>query len=105
MSVKESLTQMMTDTKIATGVATTTTGTGLATFLDIIPDGIGKLATLVGIVLSCVLIYTHLRKGRAEYDKIRLETRLLVEKEERRAREAQRRRETGQPTRRQEDQG
>ena len=37
----------------------------------------GTVATLVGIVLSLVLIYTHWRNGRAEYNKTKLEMELL----------------------------
>ena len=72
-----SLTQ---DVAVATGVATWTAGIGIGTILEWIPNDIGKLATLVGIVLSTVLIFTHLRKGRAEYNKIQLEIKLLEEK-------------------------
>ena len=46
------------------GMATSaaTTGSGLATVLNLIPADIGKLATLIGLVLSSVLIYAHLQK-------------------------------------------
>lgn len=79
MSVKEGLSELAQNPKIATLVSTVTTGTGLGTFLDVIPNDIGKLATLVGIVLSSVLIYTHWRKGRIEYEKIQLEILALKE--------------------------
>lgn len=55
--------------KSGAAVSAATTGTGLGTFLDLIPNDIGKLATLVGIVLSVILIYSHLltvRKTRIE---------------------------------------
>lgn len=54
--------RVVTDVKTAAGVAATTTGTGLAAWLEKIPPDIGKLATLVGIVLSCVLIVTHIKR-------------------------------------------
>lgn len=54
--------RVVTDVKTAAGVATATTGTGLAAWLEKIPPDIGKLATLVGIVLSCVLIFTHIKR-------------------------------------------
>lgn len=65
--------------KTAAVVAAGTTGTGLGTLLDLIPDSIGKLATLVGVFLSVVLIYTHLRnaKARARADDIAYERALL----------------------------
>lgn len=73
----------MSDTKVASVVASVTTATGVGTLLELIPDDIGKLATLVGIMLSSVLIYTHWRNGRIEYQKTRLEIEIL--REERRA--------------------
>ncbi|MAF42841.1 MAG: hypothetical protein CMI54_01550 [Parcubacteria group bacterium] len=83
MSIKTELTQALTDTKTAIAVATTTTSTGVGTILDLIPDNIGKLATLVGIILSSVLIFTHLRKGTIEYRKTKLEMKILEEEAKR----------------------
>lgn len=105
MSVKEGVQQLASNPKIASGVSAMTTGTGLGTFLDWIPNDIGKLATLVGIVLSLVLIYTHWRKGRIEYQKTQLEILVLKEKEAERIEAAQKRKEAGQPTRRADDMG
>lgn len=59
MHVKEHLTHLATSPKVATAVTTATAGTGMGTILDLIPDDIGKLAVLVGIVLSSLLIYSH----------------------------------------------
>lgn len=103
MSVKEGLTELAQNPKVASAVSTVTTGTGLGTFLDVIPNDIGKLATLVGIVLSSVLIYTHWRKGRIEYEKTQLEILVLKEKEAERIEAAHRRKEAGEPARRKED--
>lgn len=103
MSVKEGLTELAQNPKVASAVSTITTGTGLGTFLDLIPNEIGKLATLVGIVLSSVLIYTHWRKGRIEYQKTQLEIMILMEKEAERIDAAHRRKEEGLPVRRSED--
>lgn len=77
MSAKD----LLGNPKIASGVSAMTTGTGLGTFLDMIPNDIGKLATLVGIALSLVLMYTHWRKGRIEYRKTQLEIKILLERE------------------------
>ena len=103
MSVKEGLTELAQNPKVASAVSTVTTGTGLGTFLDVIPNDIGKLATLVGIVLSSVLIYTHWRKGRIEYEKTQLEILVLKEKEAERIEAAHRRKEAGLPATRSED--
>ena len=75
----------------------------MGTVLEMIPNDIGKAATLVGMVLSSVLIYTHFRKGRIEYEKTHLEILILKEKEAERIESAQRRREVGLPTNRTED--
>lgn len=103
MSAKEGLTELAQNPKVASAVSTLTTGTGLGTFLDLIPNDIGKLATLVGIVLSSVLIYTHWRKGRIEYEKTQLEILVLKEKEAERIEAAHRRKEAGLPANRRED--
>ncbi len=71
---------MLENTKIAATVATGTTASGLSSLLEIIPDDIGKLATVVGIALSLVLIYFHIRKGRLEKRKLELEVRELERK-------------------------
>lgn len=103
MSAKEGLQELASNPKIASTVSAATTTTGLGTFLDLIPNEIGKLATLVGIVLSLVLIYTHWRKGRIEYTKTQLEIMILMEKEAERIDAANRRKEEGLPARRSED--
>lgn len=103
MNVKEGLAELAQSPKIASAVSTVTTGTGLGTFLDIIPNDIGKLATLIGIILSTVLIYTHWRKGRIEYQKTQLEILVLKEKEAERIESAHRRKEAGLPANRKED--
>ena len=68
---------ILTDVKVAITVAATTASTGLGAALDLIPEDVGKLAALVGICLSLVLIYTHLRNGRQQYRKTEIEIELL----------------------------
>ncbi len=58
----ETLTNFLTDIKAAWIVAVTTGTTGTATFLDFIPDDIGKLATMISMVLGVVLIISHRKK-------------------------------------------
>jgi hypothetical protein len=48
----------------AVGVATGATGAG--SWLDVIPDDIGKLAAVVGILLSATLITIHIRRELRE---------------------------------------
>lgn len=81
MSVRSAVEQVVASPKIASGVSAITTGSGVGTFLDLIPDSIGKLATLIGIILSLVLIYTHWRRGRIEYEKTLLEIAILKKRE------------------------
>jgi len=81
MNVKELLLELTKSQKAACVVSTVTTGTGLGKFLNMLPHYTGQIATVAGIVLSIVLIYTHWRKGRVEYRKTRLEIRILREKE------------------------
>ena len=84
MSLKNYIQELAQDIKVALGVGTATTSTGTATVLDWIPNDIGKLASLVGIALSVVLIYTHFRRSRLtdiEYKKTLLEIEILKAKE------------------------
>lgn len=56
------LSKILMDVKTAWVSAIGTASSGIATILDKIPADIGKLATLVGIVFSLVLIYAHIRR-------------------------------------------
>lgn len=103
MSAREIAQEVANNPKIASVVSAITTGTGVGTLLELIPDDIGKLATLAGFILSCVLIYTHIRRGRIEYEKTELEVTILREKEAERIDKALQRRAAGQPTRREDD--
>lgn len=76
MSVRETVEQIAHNPKVAGLVGTATTGTGMGTIFDIIPDDIGKLATVVGIILSCILIRTHwtnMKKANLELEMLREE--------------------------------
>ena len=75
------LQHVVTNTKTGAAVATTTTTTGLGTFLDWIPSDIGKLATLVGILLSLTLIYVHVAREMRDRRREALELALLRDKE------------------------
>jgi len=56
----------MTNPKVAGFVSAATTTTGVGSMFDLIPDDIGKLSALVGVILSLVLTYNHARKGHME---------------------------------------
>ena len=84
-------TTLLNDIKVAWLTGVGTMGTGIGTILEMIPENIGKLATLIGIILSVVLIFTHFRKGLVEYEKTKLEIVILKEKEAERLEAAARR--------------
>ncbi len=77
MSITKQLTSLTSSARSATIVSAVTTGSGLAMVLEMIPNDIGKLATVTGIVLSIILIFNHIRKGNIEYLNIKLENKLL----------------------------
>jgi len=93
MSVKE----LMADPRIGAAVASGTVGTG--TIIDLIPDGIGKVSMLIGMILSILLIRVHY----ANLQKIKMEVGIMKRKEEERLEAARLRKEEGQPLRREED--
>lgn len=101
--LKHVVTELAQNDKVAATVAAVTTSSGAATWFNWIPSDIGKIATLVGIVLSIVLIITHWRKGRAEHRKLMMEIDVLAEREAERLERARKRREQGQPVRRADD--
>lgn len=65
------------DGRIGGIVATGTTGSGVGAWLNVIPNEIGKLATLVGIILSITLIIMYIRKMRQEARESDLKLELL----------------------------
>ena len=48
--------------KTAATVAGMTTGSGILTVLEWLPANIGSVASIVGIVLSSVMIFIHLKQ-------------------------------------------
>lgn len=80
--------EQLQNPKVGAAVAAITIGNGVsASILDIIPDNIVKLSTLVGILVGIVVIFCHIydqvRKARIdklEYEKITLENKILRSK-------------------------
>jgi hypothetical protein len=98
---------MMNDVKVAATVAMGAMGTGLGAILDVIPDDIAKLASLVAIVLTSVLVRNHWRNGKKidlENEKLQLEVNAMSAREKEREALAADRRLRGLPVRRGEDQ-
>ena len=78
--MKDVIHELAANPKVAHAAAMATTSTGIGTLFDVIPDDIGKLATLVGIILSSVLIYTHARRWHMDSAKNKLELEILKER-------------------------
>lgn len=55
--------QGVQSTQSAATVATATTSFGV---LALLQNNVGWMAATAGLALSCVLIYSHIRKGRLE---------------------------------------
>ncbi len=72
--------QTVSDVKTAAATSAATVTTGSATWLEWIPSDIGKLATLIGLILSSVLIYTHLQK--LQRDRERHEIEMAIKRKE-----------------------
>lgn len=72
--------ELSNDPRFATATAGATASAGMGTFLEWIPGDIGKLATVVGIALSTILIINHYRRGKViglEQEKLKLEIKRL----------------------------
>lgn len=78
--IQDSITQISQSAKVAVATSATTATSGTLTWLEWIPPDIGKLATLIGILLSAVLIYTHIRKYKREEEKHKLDIEILKKK-------------------------
>lgn len=100
MGVKLTVQEILTNPKTSVAVSSTTMGSGLGYVTGWIPDDIAKLATLVGAVLSIVLIRYWWRKGRADLTKTRLEIEILRHQRDEAIRIAEDRRVAGLPVRR-----
>lgn len=96
MSGRAILHEAMQSPKIAAVVSAATTTTGAGTIFDWIPDDIGKLATVMGLMLSVILIRVHLKM----LEKINLENEAMRAEKEERLRVAAERKVKGEPVRR-----
>jgi len=77
--------------KVAIAAIAATAGTGVAKILDLIPEDIGKLAVVVSIVLSSIIIYVQLQNVR----KTKLEIEIMARKEKERQQGLERRKDYG----------
>ncbi|AAQ96563.1 hypothetical protein [Vibrio phage VP16C] len=85
MNVIERFTQLINDVKVAMGIGVGTASGGVGQWLDLLPDNaLTKTATIIGMCLSLVLIYTHLKRHIREerMAKVDLQIKLKALKEE-----------------------
>lgn len=88
--------EVLASLKVSGGVALTSMASGVSLIIGIIPEGIGKLATFAGFLLSCYMI-VYWRKNAAKVDKesaildVQLETEKLILENARREAEHRRR--------------
>jgi hypothetical protein len=68
--------EVVTNPGIGQAIAATTAAVGVGGFLQLLPPILSIIATIFGIVLSGVLIYSHWANGRAERKKLEAETAL-----------------------------
>ena len=77
MNIKSGMVSMLDSIKSAVIALLTTVGVSVSTWMEYVPTDIGKLGTIVGIMLSVVLIWRHIMLGRLEREKISLEIEVL----------------------------
>jgi hypothetical protein len=90
------LKEIMSNPKIAGTMAAATTSTGVGQYLEMIPSSdLIKVSTILGIILSVVLIYNHIKKRIADskieklkYEMERYEFETMKKKEEKRLKDA-----------------
>ena len=77
--IEQLLTDAAQNPKVAATVSTVTmtAGSGIGTYLNLIPNHIGTIASLLGAVLSIVLIVTHIKKFNRDKKKHDLEVEIL----------------------------
>lgn len=75
-TMRDTVMDLASNAKVGIATAATTAGSGIGTVLDYIPDDIGKLATLVGLVVSGIVGYAHwqlAQKSKAETELLKKE--------------------------------
>lgn len=69
---------LLTDPKAASIVSGGTVASGLGTWTDAIPNDIGKIATLIGAILSLIMIYVSLKKNAREAKEFEIKLHILT---------------------------
>lgn len=69
---------ILTDIKVGLITGLSSFAAGFTYALNLIPDNIGKLASLLGAILTSILIVSHLVNGALQRKKLRLEIKKLA---------------------------
>lgn len=78
----ERLHDFLTSMRLAVTAALGTAASGLGQWIDMVPSNtLSKGATIIGIILSSVLIYVHIRRDRREAIKLQVELEILRQKQ------------------------
>ncbi len=78
MNIKESIVNFVESRMAASVTSVGTVISGVSSAMSWIPELLGYTATIIGIILSTIMIYNQLQNGRIERNKTRLETELLI---------------------------
>lgn len=78
--MRNTITHLATEPKIAAVTATTTTASGIATWNELIPIDVGLVGAIAGALLSIVLIITHVLKNKRDAEKHKLELEILKQR-------------------------
>ena len=77
MNVKENLLSFVESKAIASVTGAGTVASGVSSAMAWIPEALGYGATIIGIILSSIMIYNQWHNGKAERKKTHLETEVL----------------------------
>lgn len=74
--------ELLTNIKFAWAWVAATFGAGTSTVFELIPTHIGTVASLLGCVLTVVLIRSHRAKSALEQEKLKLEIKALKDEQD-----------------------
>ena len=80
MNVKENILSFVESKVIASVTGAGTVASGISSAMAWIPEVPGYTATMIGIILSSVMIYNQWHNGKAERKKTHFETEVLKAK-------------------------
>lgn len=78
-SLMQSAIAIVQEPKTGVAVGAGTFATGMANWMECIPNDIGKLVSLIGILVSVIMLIYHVRKDRREERMSRIRYRVKQE--------------------------